>query len=41
MQTLQKSYRGLGLLMELNWDRILYLMTVLGALWLGAFIGSL
>ena len=41
MQTLQKSYRGLGLLMDMNWDRILYLVTILAALWLGAFVGSL
>jgi hypothetical protein len=41
MQTLQNGYRGLGLLMDLNWDRILYLMTILAALWIGAFVGSL
>jgi hypothetical protein len=41
MQTLENGYRGLSLLMELNWDRILYLMTILAALWIGAFIGSL
>jgi hypothetical protein len=41
MQTLENGYRGLSLLMQLNWDRILYLMTILAALWIGAFIGSL
>lgn len=41
MQALENGYRGLSLLMELNWDRILYLMTILAALWIGAFIGSL
>ncbi|MEP2029990.1 MAG: hypothetical protein ABJI96_14915 [Paracoccaceae bacterium] len=41
MQTLHKGYRGLGLLMDMNWDRILYLMTILAALWIGAFLGSL
>lgn len=41
MRTLQNGYRGLGLLMDLNWDRILYLMTILAALWIGAFVGSL
>ena len=41
MQALENGYRGLSLLMELNWDRILYLMTILAALWIGTFIGSL
>lgn len=29
------------LLVNLNWDRILYLATIAVALWGGAFIGSL
>ncbi len=41
MQTLQQSYRGLSLLFELNWDRLLYLGTIAFALMLGAFLGSL
>jgi len=41
MHTLQHSYRGLSLVMELNWDRILYLLTIAFALMAGAFIGSL
>ncbi len=41
MQTLKSGYNGLSLLMLLNWDRALYLATIAGALWLGAFIGSL
>ena len=41
MQTLQQSYRGLSLLFELNWDRLLYLGTIALALLLGAYLGSL
>jgi len=41
MQTLQHSYRGLSLLFELNWDRILYVGTITIALLLGAYLGSL
>lgn len=41
MQTLQHSYRGLSLLFQLNWDRLLYLGTIAAALMLGAFLGSL
>ncbi|SDC16372.1 hypothetical protein SAMN04488239_101326 [Ruegeria marina] len=41
MQMLQQSYRGLGLLMQLNWDRILFVGAIAGALFLGAFLGSL
>lgn len=41
MQTIQSSYRGMRLLMDLNWDRLWYLFSVLAALGAGAFIGSL
>ncbi|WP_302622791.1 hypothetical protein SuNHUV7_34110 (plasmid) [Pseudoseohaeicola sp. NH-UV-7] len=41
MQTLQSGYRGLSLLVDLNWDRILYLATLVGALMIGAYVGSL
>lgn len=41
MQTIQKSYRGLSLLMDLNWDRVLYVATIAVALAAGAFLGSL
>ncbi len=41
MQTLQTSYRGLTLLFDLNWDRLLYFVTIAVALMLGAFVGSL
>lgn len=41
MQTIQQGYRGLGLILNLNWDRILYVFTIAFALFLGAYIGSL
>jgi len=41
MQAIQKSYRGISLLVDLNWDRLLYIATIVGALMLGAFVGSL
>ncbi len=40
MHTLQQSYRGFSLMMELNWDRILYLLTIAFALCAGAWLGS-
>ncbi|WP_267128387.1 hypothetical protein [Profundibacter amoris] len=41
MEMIQNSYRGLSLLIDINWDRLLYLATIVGALWGGAFFGSL
>lgn len=41
MQTIQSTYRGLSLLMSLNWDRALYAGTILFALAFGAWIGTL
>ncbi|MCR9127506.1 MAG: hypothetical protein NXH82_15455 [Rhodobacteraceae bacterium] len=41
MHTLQESYRGLSLVMELNWDRIIYLATIIIALGAGAWLGTL
>ena len=41
MHTLQTGYRGLSLLFDLNWDRILYVATILTALMIGAFVGSI
>lgn len=40
MQTLSAGYRGFSLIMSLNWDRILYVGTIAGALMLGAYVGS-
>ncbi|MEL7345625.1 MAG: hypothetical protein AAFN59_12325 [Pseudomonadota bacterium] len=41
MDVVQQGYKGLGLLVDLNFDRLLYIGTILGALMLGAFVGSL
>lgn len=41
MQTLAHGYHGLSLLLNLNWDRLLYVATLCGALWAGAFLGSM
>lgn len=41
MQQALQGYRGLSLLMNLNWDRLLYAGTLAVALSLGAFVGSI
>jgi len=41
MQTISKGYRSLSVLMDLNWDRALYICTIALALCAGAFVGSL
>ena len=41
MATLQAGYRGVSLLVDLNWDRLLYVATIAVALLLGAYVGSL
>lgn len=41
MQQIERSYRSLSLLMNLNWDRLLYAATIIFALSAGAYIGSL
>jgi hypothetical protein len=41
MHTIQTSYRGLSLLMDINWDRLLYIATIAFALAAGAFVGTL
>jgi hypothetical protein len=38
---LHQSYRGLGLVMELNLDRIVFFFALACALLAGAYIGSL
>jgi hypothetical protein len=40
MQTVIKSYRGLSLLVSLNWDRIFVIGTVIVGLLAGAFLGT-
>lgn len=41
MDTINSGYRGLRLLVNLNWDRLLYVGTIVFALWFGAYLGSL
>ncbi|WP_268894212.1 hypothetical protein [Thalassovita mangrovi] len=38
MQTLHNGYRGLSLLLLLNWDRILVLLAIIAALGINAFL---
>lgn len=40
MQHIQQGYRGLSLLMNLNWDRLLYIGTIAFALGAGAYLGT-
>jgi hypothetical protein len=40
MELVHNGYRGLSLLFDLNWDRILYVGMILVALGAGAFVGS-
>lgn len=40
MNTIVKSTRGLSVLININWDRLLYVTTVVFALALGAWIGT-
>jgi len=36
-----ENTRGLRILVDLNWDRVLYILTILFALAAGAWVGSL
>lgn len=40
MQTISAGYQGVSLLVNLNWDRLLYLGTLGLALGLSAWVGS-
>ena len=40
MQTLQAGYRGMSLLVTINWDRLLYICTIVFALFFGAWLGA-
>lgn len=40
MQAVMKSYKGLSLLVWLNWDRLFTVGTVLVGLLAGAFLGA-
>ena len=41
MQQLVSGYRGLTVLMNVNVDRIIYVVTIVAALAAGAFVGAL
>lgn len=40
MQKLQKGFRGLELLVELNFDYVFVMLALSGALFLAAYIGT-
>jgi len=40
MQTVVNGYRGLSVLVDLNWDRLFSLGTIVVGLLAGAFLGS-
>lgn len=40
MQTLTAGYRSMSLLVTINWDRLLYIGTIIVALFFGAYLGS-
>ncbi|MFZ7090709.1 hypothetical protein [Primorskyibacter sp. 2E233] len=41
MQTIQAGYRSMSLLVTINWDRLLYLATIVFALFFGAYMGTM
>jgi hypothetical protein len=41
MQTLHAGYRSMSLLVTINWDRLLYVLTVIFALFFGAWLGTI
>lgn len=41
MQTLNAGYRGISLLIDINWDRLLYAAMIIAALWGGAEAGTM
>lgn len=41
MEHIQQGYRGLHLLMDLNWDRLLYVGTLIAALGCGGLVGAI
>jgi hypothetical protein len=40
MQQLESGYRGLSLVMNLNWDRLFFFGTIIVGLLAGAFLGT-
>ncbi|MBB3985041.1 hypothetical protein GGQ68_001370 [Sagittula marina] len=41
MATITAGYRSMSLLVSINYDRLLYVFTVVFALFLGAYVGML
>ncbi|WP_281280250.1 hypothetical protein [Shimia litoralis] len=41
MQTIHQGYRAIGLLIDINWDRLLFLAAIVSGLMLAAYLGSL
>lgn len=41
MHIVQNGYRGLSLLMDLNFDRLIYVSAVAGSLGIGAWLSTL
>ena len=40
MEHIQQGYRGLSLLLNLNWDRLFFVGTIIVGLLAGAFLGQ-
>ena len=40
MQTINAGYRSMSLLVSINWDRLLYVATIVFALFFGAYMGT-
>lgn len=40
MQTLQRGYKGMSLLVQINADRLVAVGVLIGALYVGAYFGS-
>lgn len=41
MELIQHGYRGFALILNLNWDRLLYIGTIALALTTGAYLGAM
>ena len=40
MHTIESGYRALGLLIDINWERLLFPLAIIGGLSLGSYIGT-
>ena len=41
MHTIEDGYRALGLLIDVNWERLLFPTAIIAGLSLGAYIGTM